>query len=165
MDARKAWLFAPLHSHAMNERLTPGVLVALALVALIIVGSYWLARRHQRDAVQRSVRSTRSARKSPASGLGSSAMSALQLKNEVERLHAKNAGWPEILAVLNANNESNLHSELQAIRGPHMFAPMTALQVIEHGCDEVLRRSKESSAFAAVRSARQSMEKVTRYGD
>ena len=92
-------------------------------------------------------------------------MSALQVKNEVKRLHARNAGWPQILVALNASNDPDIHSELQAIRGPHMFAPSTALQVIEHGCDEVLRRSKQSSGFAAVRAARQSMEKITRYGD
>ena len=92
-------------------------------------------------------------------------MSALQVKSEVIRLRAGNAGWPQILVTLNAGNDPDIHSELQTIRGPHMFAPATALQVIEYGCDEVLRRSKQSSGIAAVRSARQSMEKITRYGD
>ena len=44
-----------------------------------------------------------------------------------------------------------------------MTGPMMPL--IEDGCDEVLRRSRDSSAIAAITAARHSMEKVTRYGD
>ena len=147
----------------MNQGFTPGVFLALALVAGLIAGSYWLARPRQGPGSRREA-SSKTHRTTPRTNFPAS-LSALQAKASATQLLASGAGWPKIIAAMNPQNDANIHAELQRIRGPHMFAPATALQVIHHGCEEALRANKHASALAAVTAARVSMEKVTRYGD
>jgi len=148
----------------MNHGITTGVIVALAVVVMLIGGSYWLARRQQGQGPQPRART-------PRRGAGSHRtsstvpLSAAEAKAETTRLLAASAGWPQIVAALNPSNDAELHAELQRIRGPHMFAPATAIKVIHHGCELALRTSSRASALSGLRAARESMEKVTRYGD
>ena len=148
----------------MNHGLNPGLLIALALVAALIGGSYWLARKQERKSLRRSEPSRGNRR--PAGHAGrSGVLSAAQVEAEATRLLASNASWPQITQSFNPSNDSQISAELQRIRGPHMFAPATAINVIKHGCEEVLRASPHASALSAIKAARVSMEKVTRYGD
>ena len=87
------------------------------------------------------------------------------MKARTTRLLAIDAGWPQIIADLNPSGDADIQAELERLRGPHMFAPATALNVIRHGCELALRSSSHASALSALRAAGDSMEKVTRYGD
>jgi len=148
----------------MNHGITPGVIIALAMVVVIIGGSYWLARRQQGQRQHPRARMPRrvagSHRATPTVSL-----SAAEVKAETARLLAACAGWPQIVVALNPSNDAEVHAELQRIRGPHMFAPATAIKVIHHGCELALRSNGQASALSALRAARESMEKITRYGD
>lgn len=148
----------------MNHGITPGVIVALLLVAVLIVGSYWIIRRQQGPRAQRQSPPPRRAATSQRS-IFVVVPSALEMKAQTTRLPAIDAGWPQIIADLNPSDDADIRAELQHIRGPHMFAPATALNVIHHGCELALRSRSHASALSALRAARDSMEKVTRYGD
>jgi len=87
------------------------------------------------------------------------------MKARTTRLLTIDAGWPQIIADLNPSGDADVQAELERLRGPHMFAPATALNVIHHGCELALRSRSHASALSALRAARDSMEKVTRYGD
>jgi hypothetical protein len=79
----------------------------------------------------------------------------------IPRLRDKNAQWPEIMDALNPNGEQRIAELLQAIRGPHMFDPRTALNVIEDGCRTTAKSAPVSAALAA---AVDSMNKVVGFG-
>ena len=148
----------------MNHGISPGVIVALLIVALLIGGSYWIGRRQQGPRTQRRPPTPRRGAASQIS-IFVVVPSAHEMKARTARLLATNASWPQIVADLNPSNDADIQAELQRIRGPHMFAPATALNVIRHGCELALRSSSHASALSALRAAGDSMEKVTRYGD
>ncbi|MCX7110906.1 MAG: hypothetical protein NTX45_12410 [Proteobacteria bacterium] len=141
----------------MNTGLSLSVLLALFVVAAIIVVLYVVARRTQRAKTRTLTGVTRSNRAAIHSATGA--------KTEVERLLKIGAQWPEIVESLNQNNDSRIAVLLHAIRGPHMFNPRTALSVISHGCDVALGLNPKASALSALQAAKDSMEKVTRFGD
>jgi hypothetical protein len=142
--------------------LTPGALFALFIVALLILGSYWFMRGGERRRSNRTVTPSRS--ESTASSKGTSP-SAQSLRAELRRLHKASAGWTEILPAVNPSGSASIATDLQAIRGPHMFAPGLAIQVLEEGCNEAIKQNPNATVAQAVQLARKSMEKVTRYGD
>ena len=85
---------------------------------------------------------------------------------EVSRsLRKSNAQWSEILSSLNPGDDSRVKAALFALRGPHMFVPHTALNIIEHECSEMLRLNPAATQLAGLVRAKESMEKVTRFGE
>ena len=146
------------------------IFLPLALLVLVIYGSYfWARRRTGRPSTTRPRRASSSGKRLARSVQAESAsvaqFTAAQLRVSVAHLSKANAQWPEIMASLNPQNNAALRGELERIRGPHMFVPHLALQVIHHGCEEAVRANQNASAIAAITAARMSMEKVTRYGD
>ena len=146
----------------MNSNVSPGVLLALGVVVLVIAGSYFIARK-QSNGPQRRSRSPGGVARQQRGRTGE--LSAHDTKLEAQRLLKLRAQWPEVLTILNPTGESQIASLLQALRGPHMFVPGTALSVIIDGCDIALRKSASASALSALQEAKGSMEKVTRFGD
>ena len=147
----------------MNHSLHPGVFFALVILAGLIAGSYWFTRKQSRP-LRRPQPRVRTGRVT-APLAANDAPSAITMKANISGLLASNAMWPQIIIALNPGNSQSFRAELERIRGPHMFVPATALQVMYHGCEEVLRKSPNASALSALTAARASMEKVTRYGD
>ena len=89
-------------------------------------------------------------------------LTAAQLLQEAKRLDSRNAGWPEILTALNPSNNKTVADLLFAIRGPHMFAPGVAMQVIQVGCEDVLSSNPAATSVDALTSARCSLDKIIR---
>jgi hypothetical protein len=146
----------------MSSSLTPGVLIALLVVAALLVGSYLLARRQSEE---RQVSPLKRQRQAPSNKRGANQPNAQTVLQVIKELQASGANWNSISLRLNPTNDAELAAELHAIRGPHMFVPATALSVLEQGCREALKNSPSASVRAALVAARRSMEKVTRYGD
>jgi hypothetical protein len=90
------------------------------------------------------------ARQVPPSTRGPSASDLLE---SVRRLKSKSAGWPEILATINPRGDSTIGQLLLSIRGPHQFVPHVALNVIEDGCQRVLKVNAGASVAEALRDA------------
>ena len=146
----------------MNSYLSPAVVVALIVVVVVIAGSYFVVRKQQSGTRPRN----RSANKGASSSRDRMReLTAQTTKVEAQRLLRAGAQWPEILTALNPHGKNQAASLLQALRGPHMFNPGTALSVIIHGCDIALRKSSKASALIALQEAKRSMEKITRFGD
>jgi hypothetical protein len=143
----------------MNSNLSPGVLLAILVVFVVIAGSYFVVRKQQTGNQERTLRGANQPRNRGREP------SAHDTKVQAQRLVKAGAQWPEILTALNPRGENEIASLLQALRGPHMFQPETALSVIIHGCDIALRKSSKAGALSALQEAKGSMEKVTRFGD
>ena len=69
-------------------------------------------------------------------------LSAADVLEEVGNLRRRSAAWPEVLALLNPDGDEETQHLLEALRGPHLFAPHVALNVLEDGC----RRHHEDHA-------------------
>jgi hypothetical protein len=89
-------------------------------------------------------------------------LTAGQLLHEAKRLDSRNAGWPEILTTLNPSNNKTVADLLFTIRGPHMFAPGVAMQVIQAGCEDVISSNPTATSIDALTSARRSLDKIIR---
>jgi len=81
------------------------------------------------------------------------------------RLKATNAQWTTIMTTFNPHNNRHLHHWLIELRGPHMFTPHTALNIIEQACFSVLKDRPHATVKDVLRAACHSTHKVTRYGD
>lgn len=115
-------------------------------------------------------------RQSPAAGIFSSlvrltpqlppsrqnrdVLTAAKLFAVAKRLDAESAAWPEILSELNSSNDATIRDLLDAIRGPHLFAPGVAMRVIQAGCEDVTRSNTEATAVEALAAARRSLDKI-----
>jgi hypothetical protein len=97
----------------------------------------------------------------PAGSRQESVQTAAGLRRKVGELRAGNAGWPEIWAALNPDGDALTQELLMEIRGPHLFAPHVALNVIEDGCRRALRRDAGASRVAALRAALRGSERIT----
>ena len=139
----------------MNSSISPGVLLALLVVAIVIVGLYFFVRSKPSSSRQGAALSR--ARTTVAT--------ARDVKELAQQLQKSSAQWPAILATLNPTSDGQIMGQLQALRGPHMFKPDTGLTVIIHGCDIALRKTAKASALSGLQEAQRSMEKVTRFGD
>lgn len=87
------------------------------------------------------------------------------VRNTVEDLKRSGVGWSEIFTTLNPSNDFRIAQLLQDIRGPHMFAPHTGLNVILSGIDEALFNIEHPSLLDALVLAKRTMETVTRFGE
>ena len=89
-------------------------------------------------------------------------LSAAQAMEVVRSLYCADAQWSRILTVLNPANDLQIAEMLDVIRGPHLFAPQTALGVIQHGIDLAQRDNPWASFEAALRYATMTMDPFTR---
>jgi len=83
----------------------------------------------------------------------------------IRRLRAENAQWPQILVKLNPRNDIAIGKLLLELRGPHMFMPHTALNILEDACRSTLRRNPHAKLRDVLYNACRSMRSVTEYGN
>lgn len=81
------------------------------------------------------------------------AMPATALLERVRDLQGREALWPEIWQMLNPDGDAETQKLLVDLRGPHMFAPQVALNVIEEACLRVLARNPAANGLDALRAA------------
>lgn len=137
------------------------LLVGGLLALLIMVVVYLIAKTRRRGRLppagrktrQRERRGERDQPRGPA------------LLDLLRRLQAMNAPWPTILAALNPRNEPQVAHWLVERRGPHLFTPHIALNVLEDACQATLRVPPDASVREVLSAACHSMRKITRYGD
>lgn len=98
----------------------------------------------------------------PAAPRTASPSHAAALLVLLRQLDAENAQWTRILAAINPSGDRAVAVLLQELRGPHMFAPHTALGVMIEGASSVGPKASVREALAA---ARDSMNKVVRFGN
>jgi hypothetical protein len=79
----------------------------------------------------------------------------------VQRLQAVKAQWPQIMAELNPHNDQKTYQLLIELRGPHMFVPHVALNLIENAC----RRLQVGDVQTVLNLACENMKKITQFGD
>lgn len=149
------------------------LLAAAATVVAVLVMLVVLIRRiagHPRDG-RRTIPGPYSPARD-ASLAGTSLASApddanelLRLRGEIESLSRSAAGWPVILDRLNPSGDAAIAADLLTIRGPHLFAPHLALDILRAACVEALDRRSPASVRSVIADARRSAERVTRYGD
>lgn len=120
----------------------------LLLLALVMVYSGW--------------KKSKSGRRPSGSRGPSKGASILDI---TRKLQAVNAQWPKIISELNPRNDPKATQLLLELRGPHMFAPHTALNIIVDACRSTLKTRPDASLCDILRNACESMKKVTRYGD
>jgi hypothetical protein len=89
-------------------------------------------------------------------------MSAGGLLVLLKKLDAENAQWSRIISAINPSGDRAIAALLQDLKGPHMFAPHTALGVMLDGARSV---KPQASAREALAAARDSMNRVVRYGN
>jgi hypothetical protein len=80
-------------------------------------------------------------------------------------LKAANAQWPLIMSRLNPKNDKKISKLLLELRGPHMFVPHIALNILEDASRSTLRANPHASLRDILDNACRSMKKVTQYGD
>jgi hypothetical protein len=90
------------------------------------------------------------------------AIPVAQVVQRVKELQAANAQWPEIWQTLNPNGDSQVQNLLIELRGPHMFAPHLALNVLEEACLRVMVVDSNADLVAALRAALKSGDPFVR---
>ena len=136
-------------------------LAALAAILLVYVRTSRPKRKRPKD-VDGSKRDPRAV--PPRQG-GRKGLSAVRTIEVSRSLRKSNAQGPEIISSLNPDGNSQVNAALLALRGPHMFVPQTALNIIEQECGELLRSNPAATQLAGLIRAKESMETVTRFGD
>jgi hypothetical protein len=136
---------------------TFSVFIYFAFAVALVVFAYTLWRQSAKENKPTST----SRRPQNKFSSGSAEVTAGAIIHLIPKLRDKNAQWPEIMEALNPNGEKRITELLQAIRGPHMFDPRTALNVIEDGCRTTAKSAPASTAFA---TAVDSMNKVVGFG-
>jgi hypothetical protein len=134
-------------------QITSLVLAALA----VLVAAYIVFRGHNTAQPTRRAPGARPA--PPRAGSQSSAAELLVLLKQID---AENAQWTKILSAINPSGDRAIAPLQQDHRGPHMFAPHTALGVMLDGARSV---KPQASAREALTAARNSMNRVVRYGN
>jgi hypothetical protein len=133
-------------------------IASLVLAALaVLVAAYIVFRGHNTAQPTRRAPGARPA--PPRAGSQSSAAELLVL---LKQLDAENAQWSRIISAINPSGDSAIAALLQDLKGPHMFAPHTALGVMLDGARSV---KPQASAREALAAARDSMNRVVRYGN
>ncbi len=80
----------------------------------------------------------------------------------VQDLQKANAQWPEIWQALNPDGNQSVQKLLIEFRGPHMFAPHVALNVLEDSCRRVLARDANADRLAVLQAALKSGDPFVR---
>jgi hypothetical protein len=90
------------------------------------------------------------------------AMSAADVLQRASELQKANAQWPEIWQSLNPDGDAETQQLLIEFRGPYMFAPHVALNVLQIGCQRALAGSPAASRVQALREAMRADDQVVR---
>jgi hypothetical protein len=72
---------------------------------------------------------------------------------QVLQLREANAQWVEIFKALNPETNSEVAQLLIELRGPHMFIPHVALNLMEVGCQQAIARDPAATVVTALRTA------------
>ena len=134
----------------MTETIFRSPLLIYGLLGLAIAVIFYVSWRRNRSGV---------------SGGGPNQSKGATILDITRKLRATNAPWPTIMAQLNPRNDPKATELLLELRGPHMFAPHTALNIIEDACQSTLKARPSASLRDILRNACINMRKVTRYGD
>jgi hypothetical protein len=133
-------------------------LVSLVFTVVAVIAAGWIYFRSQgAGSGARRQAPPRPARQAPAAQ-----MSAGELLVLLKKLDAENAQWSRIISAINPSGDREIAALLQDLRGPHMFAPHTALGVMLDGARSV---KPQASVHEALATARDSMNRVVRYGN
>jgi hypothetical protein len=89
-------------------------------------------------------------------------LTAADVGRRVQELQRANAQWPEIWQALNPDGDAEAQQLLVEFRGPYLFAPHVALNVLQEGCRRALACSPGADRAAALRAALQSDDRVVR---
>ena len=135
---------------------TLSVIIYAAFVLGIVAFAYTLWRQ-SRQLKQ----GTTASRTTSSSRGGSQKLTAGAMLKLIPELRDTGAQWPQILKVLNPTGDQKTADLVQAIRGPHMFDPRTALGVIEDGCTAT---ASSAPGIEALTAAVDSMNKVIGFG-
>lgn len=68
------------------------------------------------------------------------------------------AQWPEIIACLNPLDDVEIRRLVLVLRGPHMFVPGVALNILKGECESLARCSTSSSIGVALQAAVRSIK-------
>jgi hypothetical protein len=79
----------------------------------------------------------------------------------IQSLQRSGALWPQIMAELNPRNDRQTQQLLVELRGPHMFAPHVALNLLENACQVLDNRGDHKDV---ARLACENMKKITEFG-
>jgi len=131
---------------------------------ILVVGSLVLAYFHWRANYKSKPTYPRGRRKF-AENLLPARSDIAGLLDDVLDLRNRGALWPEILGTLNPTDDPRLRTLLLELRGPHVFTPHIALNILEHVCLEAKQRSPSASRRDLLEAARLSMDKVTQFGN
>jgi len=88
------------------------------------------------------------------------ALSARQALERVQELRRVNAQWPDIGQSLNPNEDAKTRDLLLELRGPYLFAPHVALNVLQIGCERALAISGAATLQQALRDALRADERL-----
>ena len=89
-------------------------------------------------------------------------MSAADVLEVTGTLQKANAQWPEIWGALNPDGDAEAQRLLVEFRGPYLFAPHVALNVLVVGCQRVLAENPGAGRVEALRSAMATDDRVVR---
>src|SRR5262245_7753978 len=79
---------------------------------------------------------------------------AAELAERIAELRRRpDAGWPEIWQALEADGDDATQRLLAELRGPHLFAPHVALNVLEEGCRRALAKNPAAGRLDALQEA------------
>ena len=115
--------------------------------------------------VQFRLRSVRVGTRNRVHEWGSSPIGVAQVLPVINGLMQDQAQWPEIIARLNPLDDAEIRRLVLVLRGPHMFVPGVALNILKMECESVARSSPSASICVALEAAVRSMERITRIGD
>ncbi len=128
----------------MIEAITPFfMIISGVLIVAIMAYAAWSLIRRRRSGVMRGA----------------------NILDVTRRLRATNAQWTTIMTALNPHNDRHINHWLIELRGPHMFTPHTALNIIEKECYSMLKGRPNATVKEVLIAACHSTYKVTRYGD
>jgi hypothetical protein len=86
--------------------------------------------------------------------------SVSELLRRLTGLQIGKAEWPEIFTTLNPDNDPEAQRALESLRGPHMFVPDVALNVIEAECRRIITFAPGADWLTALLAATKTMDRL-----